>query len=139
MKNGDISHERDSACIAFGRRLQRVIRQQGMTLAEVGRHLGIQPDTRAGDRIGKYVHGVSYPHPHVLIELASLLGVSVDYLLTGKEVQSATGEGMQSCDDCDWREVAGNWKAIAERHQHEVERLRIIIDDMACQKCAGSG
>ena len=64
----------------IGRNLSRILKERGVTQAELARRLGI---ARAG--INKYVQGVAAPSPRNIVRIARALGVTTDTLLSAQE------------------------------------------------------
>jgi transcriptional regulator with XRE-family HTH domain len=73
---------------AVGRRI-RQLRGFDLTQADFARKLGISQS-----QLSKYERGVAAPPADVLIRLKELLQISVDWLLTGDDEGSASGEGL---------------------------------------------
>ena len=65
----------------LGDRLREEREAKGLSQAELGRMLGV-----AGPTVHRYESNDRRPDPDMLVRLAELFGVSVDYLLGRKEV-----------------------------------------------------
>ena len=66
----------------LGPRIAALRRQAGMNQAELAQRLKISPSA-----IGMYEQGRREPSADMLVEMAALFGVSLDYLLTGVPAQ----------------------------------------------------
>ena len=66
----------------LGARIAALRRSQGWNQAELARRLQISPSA-----VGMYEQGRREPSAQMLVALARTLGVSVDYLLTGKPLE----------------------------------------------------
>ena len=67
----------------IGNRIRRLRKDQGMTQAQLAAKLNI------GDRhLRKIAAGAKGPSIDILIEIATLFGVSLDYIILGKQLQS---------------------------------------------------
>lgn len=67
----------------IGNRIRRLRKDQGMTQAQLAAELNI------GDRhLRKIEAGEKGPSIEILIEIATLFGVSLDYIILGKQSQS---------------------------------------------------
>lgn len=64
----------------MGERIGILRQEKGMTQSVLAERLGITPQA-----ISKWERGMSFPDLSRLEELAKMLEVSVDYLLTGKD------------------------------------------------------
>lgn len=69
----------------LGARIAALRRQAGMNQAELARRLKISPST-----VGMYEQGRREPSADMLVVMAQVLGVSVDYLLTGHPAEADT-------------------------------------------------
>ncbi|WP_297294805.1 helix-turn-helix domain-containing protein [uncultured Oscillibacter sp.] len=75
----------------IGNRIRQLRKGQGMTQAQLAAKLNI------GDRhLRKIETGEKGPSIDILIEIAALLGVSLDYIIMGKQSQSDLKQ--QLCD-----------------------------------------
>jgi len=70
--------EREEILKAFGARLKELRKQKGWTQKELAAKAGIR-----FAQLNKYESGLHAPPPEKLIELAEILGTTLDYLLTG--------------------------------------------------------
>ena len=71
-------------------------KRAGMSQLELAKKLNIGPSA-----IGMYEQGRRTPSVDLLINMASLFGVSLDYLITGKEsIGSTAGEIAHPCHPC---------------------------------------
>ena len=66
--------------------LRELCRQRGLSMRELGNVLGVSEST-----ISLYETGKRYPNYEVLLKISEYFGVTVDYLLTGKEPDSTAG------------------------------------------------
>ena len=67
----------------LGERIAALRRSRGMSQAELARRLGISPSA-----MGMYEQGRREPSVQTLVSLSRELGVSTDFLLTGKAAAS---------------------------------------------------
>lgn len=74
----------------LGARIAALRRANGMSQAELARHLQISPSA-----VGMYEQGRREPAVELLVQLARLFEVSVDYLLTG---QAISGQEKNNVD-----------------------------------------
>ena len=68
----------------LGPRIAALRRQAGMSQAELARRLKLSPSA-----VGMYEQGRREPSADTLVEMAGALGVSVDFLLTGRTREPA--------------------------------------------------
>ena len=71
----------------LGARIAALRRAAGWNQAELAQRLGISPSA-----VGMYEQGRREPSADMLVRLARVLEVSVDYLLTGQLGEEETGE-----------------------------------------------
>ncbi len=69
----------DSAAEAIGHRLSRLRRAKGWNQKELGRRMGLK-----SSQISKLERGSVSPRADILPRFSEVLGVSADYLLTGR-------------------------------------------------------
>lgn len=81
--------------ITFGQRLRRLRRERQWRQAELARRAGV-----TGWRISRYELGTGSPNAQALVRLAAALGVSADFLLTGRRTaaQVAPEEFAARCE-----------------------------------------
>ena len=65
--------------------------RSGMTQQQLAKELHVGPSA-----IGMYEQGRRTPSVEILIQMATLFGVSLDYLITGKEFSAANKENNVS-------------------------------------------
>ena len=65
-----------------GLRIQKLRRQSGMTQEQLAGKVNISTST-----LGKIERGIQSPSIDLMVELSSLFGVSLDYIILGKMVQ----------------------------------------------------
>lgn len=75
--------EREEILKAFGARLKELRKQKDWTQKELAGKVGIR-----FSQLNKYESGLHAPPPEKLIELAEVLGTTVDYLLTGDRAEA---------------------------------------------------
>ncbi len=75
----------------LGARIAALRRANGMSQAELARHLQISPSA-----VGMYEQGRREPSAELLVQIARLFEVSVDYLLTG---QTISGQEKGNVDE----------------------------------------
>ena len=71
----------------LGARIAALRRAAGWNQAELARRLGI-----SSSAVGMYEQGRREPSADMLVQLARVFGVSVDYLLTGRPEAGETGQ-----------------------------------------------
>lgn len=64
----------------LGKRIKELRKQNNLTQTELGKRLGVIKQT-----ISSWENGISSPSNDTLAHIASIFGVSIDYLLTGNE------------------------------------------------------
>lgn len=69
----------------FAKRLRKLRLEAELTQAELAKRLGLDHTT-----ISSYERGVSTPNHELLAKIASVFGVSVDYLLGHTELRTKT-------------------------------------------------
>lgn len=72
--------------IEFGKRLEKIMKDAQITNAEITRQLNLNKNA-----IGNYKNG-QIPNAAIIIDISNFLGISIDYLLTGKEPEELTLE-----------------------------------------------
>jgi len=101
-----------------------------MSQAEIATHLGVTPQ-----RVGNWFQGRNLPRHNVVVKLARLLGVSVQFLLHGFQeesttaVESAVGEGEQAPYGTGAEieaEVRRNFNSLVQAAEGDPERLHWI-------------
>jgi len=75
---------------AFGLRLKSLRKQQKWTQKELAARLAT-----SASQLNKYECGVSVPPAEKLVEMAELMGTSIDYLLTGNQADAQTLHSMR--------------------------------------------
>jgi len=75
--------EREEILKAFGARLKELRKQKGWTQKELAGRVEIR-----FSQLNKYESGLHTPPPEKLIELADVLGTTVDFLLTGDRAEA---------------------------------------------------
>lgn len=75
--------EREEILKAFGARLKELRKQKDWTQKELAGKVGIR-----FSQLNKYESGLHAPPPEKLIELAEVLGTTVDFLLTGDRTET---------------------------------------------------
>src|SRR6187401_1924229 len=78
-KEGALDTIDDSVAEGLGDRLSRLRRAKGWNQRELGRRMGLR-----GSQISKLERGSITPRVDILPRLSEVLGVSADYLLTGR-------------------------------------------------------
>jgi len=66
--------------IAFGKRLKQLRKNMRLTQKEAGAHIGVH-----ATHLNKYEAGMHTPSLQKIIALANLYGVTLDYLILGKD------------------------------------------------------
>ncbi len=74
----------------LGPRIAALRRQAGMSQAELARRLKLSPSA-----VGMYEQGRREPSADTLVEMAGALGVSVDFLLTGRTREPAEDDLLE--------------------------------------------
>jgi transcriptional regulator with XRE-family HTH domain len=72
----------------FGEKLKALRKERGWSQDELGRRAGIH-----GRHVGKYEIGRAMPNAETVVQLAKVLGVSIDYLLRDDLDQDASPVG----------------------------------------------
>jgi transcriptional regulator with XRE-family HTH domain len=90
---------------AFGKRLKMLRKQKGLTQKELAAKLDI-----GFSQFNKYECGIHIPPAEKLIELSRILNVSLDYLLTGNEIDTSMHnlrliERMQKLQDFQEKDI----------------------------------
>lgn len=104
----------------FGKRLERVLKDQNVTYTDLGHRLGL---SRAA--VSQWINGTTMPETARLQEIATLLGVSIDWLLTGGGFSHRPGSDKHIIVTDIYRipildfESAANWFTISDRKTHE--------------------
>ena len=70
----------------LSKQIVRLRKKKGMSQSQLAKALGISPST-----VGMYEQGRRIPELNVLIKIANLFGVSLDYLITGREWRGDCG------------------------------------------------
>ena len=81
-------------------RLKMLRKRSGLTQAELAKQLNITPSA-----LGNYEQGRRLPDIETLVAMAEVLGVSLDYLVIGKEHrEKAVSPGLDFCPcmTCYW-------------------------------------
>ncbi len=72
--------------IEFGKRLEKAMKDAKLTNTEITNSLNLNKNA-----IGNYKNG-QIPNAAIIVELSNFLGISIDYLLTGKNPKDLTLE-----------------------------------------------
>ena len=72
--------------VEFGKRLEQLMKDAKVTNTEITRQLNLNKNA-----IGNYKNG-QIPNAAIIIDISNFLGISIDYLLTGKEPEELTPE-----------------------------------------------
>lgn len=75
----------------FSKRLKELRKQKRMTQIEMAELIGISRNTYSGYEKGAYM-----PSTEALVRIAAALGVSTDYLVTGKEEEKKPTEALKT-------------------------------------------
>lgn len=146
----------------IGVRLETAIAKAGITQKELARRTGI-----AETNISAYKTGDRYPKTETLVTLCSALGVSIDWLITGKSAETllqvskedAIKEALKAClsDDqkliSEIREAVGIYKPPSNpkeetlmrifRRLHPAEQDKVLeiaqLYDGAKERCKNDG
>ena len=70
--------------ISFGTNLRKLLRQNKMSMKELGRRLGVEAAT-----VSRYACGEREPSRETLVAISELFGVSLDWLITGKDPEKS--------------------------------------------------
>jgi len=103
----------------IGKRLRIVRESKGISQVELGNHLGIQ-----FQHVSKYERGESVPTWENLIKLIELLGVNINWLLTGKGKMFLTPLGYEEVED----------KTMPQKIQDEETEIAEIIEELKKDK-----
>ena len=75
----------------FGRRLEQLIKQHGMTRQGIADRLGV-----TNQAVTSYINGRAWPRGSVMMRLTSLFNVTLDYLMTGDNTVIKADLGLGS-------------------------------------------
>jgi transcriptional regulator with XRE-family HTH domain len=111
----------------FGEKLKALRKERGWSQDELGRRAGIH-----GRHVGKYEIGRAMPNAETVVQLAKVLGVSIDYLLRDDLDEDAAPAGalrdqellrkfaaVEQMDEEDRRVIASLIDAYIKKHQIE--------------------
>jgi len=111
----------------FGEKLKTLRKERGWSQDELGRRAGIH-----GRHVGKYEIGRAMPNAETVVQLAKVLGVSIDYLLRDDLAEDAAPAGalrdhellrkfaaVEQMDEEDRRVISSLIDAYIKKHQIE--------------------
>lgn len=112
----------------FGKRLKNSVRHSQYTQKQLSEMLGINQDT-----FSNYVKEVYYPKADTLFHLASVLDVSLDWLLSGVGVARNRNEIPESVDFSNLndyeKELLYSYRLLSERDQGRVDQFVFSLTD----------
>ncbi len=79
--------ERNGSDITFGQRVRRLRQERGWSQAQLGQRLGTHQK-----QISSYERSIHLPSAELLIRIAEMFGVSLDYLLAGSVTATQRAE-----------------------------------------------
>lgn len=103
-------------------RIKSAMKESGLTNRELASLLGVSEVT-----ISKYVNGVSTPKNAYLTKLATVLNVSILWILTGfnKKENSVQDIFCSEIDDCNnYKDEVNYWKKRAIEAENNLDALR---------------
>ena len=102
----------------LGARIAALRRVKGWSQAELAQLLQVSPSA-----VGMYEQGRREPAAEILVALAQLFGVTVDYLLTGKTAgpqQEQTAQALEAL-------LEGAQAQLAHRKDHPLSRQELAV------------
>lgn len=108
--------------VAFSARLKELRESRGMTRGELAHHIGVAHAT-----IWNWENGHSFPKPESIAQLASILGVTKQFLETGQDHRDAAAEGnapnINAADS-----FPRSWRTLGERWRSRWGCLRVVSE-----------
>ena len=102
----------------LGARIAALRRVKGWSQAELAQLLQVSPSA-----VGMYEQGRREPAAEILVALAQLFGVTVDYLLTGKTAESSQEQTSQALEAL----LEGAQAQLAHRKNRPLSRQELAV------------
>lgn len=116
--------------IQFGKRLKKAMEDAKITNTKITNYLNLNKNA-----IGNYKNG-QIPNAAILVELSNFLGISIDYLLTGKNPENLTQEEKKLIEL--YRNTNDIGKPLTMKHAEDIQQTLPRIDQMQEQKLSNS-
>lgn len=100
---------------SFAAKLLRLRRERGWSQPEVGKLIGT-----SGAIVGRYERGEITPSIEVARKLADAFGVTVDFLVSDRELPEILKD----------REMLARWKALGEVPETDRQRILYLVDGL---------
>lgn len=107
---------------AFAKRLKELRMQKGLSQKEFAKTVDIHPV-----HYNRYEKGATFPTAETLTRLADGLGVSVDYLLDGEEIDAA----IANFED---RDLLKLFERLEKLPDEDKEKIKDVIDAFLMKK-----
>lgn len=104
-----------SSASSFAAKILRLRRERGWSQPEVGKLIGT-----SGAIIGRYERGEITPSIEVARKLADAFGVTVDFLVSERELPEILKD----------REMLARWKALGEVPEADRQRILYLVDGL---------
>ncbi len=101
-------------------RIFDLLNKSGKTQTDIARLLNVRPTTVSEWRKGKYTPALSH-----CIALADYFGVSLDYLITGREPRGAPVQQIIGNNNSNNTAVAGDVVVVGDYTEYERELLKV--------------
>jgi len=105
---------------AFGKRLKRLRKQKKLTQKELAAEIGV-----GFSHLNKYEGGIHLPPTDKILQLAEILNVTVDFLLTGDQEDRTPLHNVRLLE---------RFKALQEFDQDDQNAIIKILDSMIFKK-----
>jgi transcriptional regulator with XRE-family HTH domain len=105
---------------AFGKRVKELRKQHGWTQKDLAAKVDVRFSV-----LNKYESGIHVPPVDKLIELAEIFGTSVDYLLTGNELEETPLHNHR---------LLGRFKELQQLRAEDQETAIKLLDAMIIQR-----
>lgn len=102
----------------LGSRIAALRRSKGWSQSELAQRLQVSPSA-----VGMYEQGRREPAAEVLVALSEQLGVTVDYLLTGKLTEESRAQAQQAFDAM-LEQAQGR---LSHRKEHPLSRQELAV------------
>ncbi len=116
--------------IQFGKRLKKAMDDAKFTNTEITNGLNLNKNA-----IGNYKNG-QIPNAAILVELSNFLGISIDYLLTGKNPENLTLEEKKLIEL--YRSTNDIGQPLTMKHAEDVQQALPRSDQTQEQKSLNS-
>ncbi|NLI91229.1 MAG: helix-turn-helix transcriptional regulator [Peptococcaceae bacterium] len=117
----------------FGKRLKNSVKKSPYTQKQLSEMLSLNQDT-----FSNYVKEIYYPKADTLLELCTILDISVDWLLSGEGApRRRGGESLPEADFSDLtdyeKELMYHYRLLSERGQGRVDQFVISMTEEETQ------